>query len=152
MIDHCELGEAFSDDGERFVVGHQTSIPPEPGQRPFDHPSPAHDLETTVVVGAFDDFQLDRLARERCFELCSRVAAVGKDFSDPWEQMARLADQIGSAVAVLDVGRDHRDAEKEPDRIDDDIALDALGFLCRVVSDRIPLRPPFSVAFTAVYR
>ena len=46
-----------------------------------------------------------------------------------------LADQVGSAVAVLDVGRDHRDAEKEANRIDDDIALDALGFLCRVVSD-----------------
>ena len=34
----------------------------------------------------------------------------------------------GSAIAVLDVGRDHRDAEKEPNRIDDDIALDALVF------------------------
>ena len=63
--------------------------------------------------------------------------------------MARLADQIGSAVAVLDVGRDHRDAENKADRIDDDIALDALGFLCCVVTDRILLTPPFSVAFTA---
>jgi hypothetical protein len=37
---HCELGEAFGDEGKRFVVGHQTSIASEPGQRPFDHPSP----------------------------------------------------------------------------------------------------------------
>jgi transposase len=57
--------------------------------------------------------------------------------------------RFGSAVAVLDVGRDHRDAEKEADRIDDDIALDAFGLLSCVVSDRIPLTPPFSVAFTA---
>src|SRR6478672_8132325 len=149
---HCELGEAFGDEGEGFVVSHQTSIASEPGQRPFDYPSPAYDLEAALVVGALDDFQLDRLARERCFKLRPSIAAVGEDFGDPWEQMARLADQTGSAVAVLDIGWDHRDAEKQPDRVDDDIALDALGFLCRVVSDRIPLRPLFSVAFTAVYR
>ena len=148
----ASLGEAFGDEGEGFIVSHQTSIASEPGQRPFDHPPPAYDLEAALVVGALDDFQLDRLARERCFKLRSSIAAVGEDFGDPWEQMARLADQMSSAVAVLDIGRDHRDAEKQPDRVDDDIALDALGFLCRVVSDRIPLRPPFSVAFTAVYR
>ena len=97
-------------------MGHQTSIASEPGQRPFDHPSPAHDLEAGLIVRALDDFQLDRLALERCFELRSSVTAVGKDFSDPREQMARLADQFGSAVAVLDVSRNYRDAEKEPDR------------------------------------
>ena len=111
---HCELGEAFGDEGKRFVVGHQTLIASEPGQRPFDHPSPTHDLEAARVIHAFYDFQLDRLPRERCFELLSSIAAVGEDFSEPWEQMARLADQIGSAVAVLDVGRDHCDAKKQP--------------------------------------
>ncbi len=95
-------------------MGHQSSIASEPGQRPFDHPSPTHDLEAARVIRAFYDFQLNRLPRERCFELLSSIAAVGEDFSEPWEQMARLADQIGSAVAVLDVGRDHCDAKKQP--------------------------------------
>ena len=93
------------------VVGHQTSIASESGQCPFDHPSPTHDLEAALGVRALDDFQLDRLTLERGFELRSSIAAVGEDFSDPWKQTARLADQIGSAVAVLDVGRNHRDAE-----------------------------------------
>ncbi len=35
---HCELSEAFGDEGKRFVVGHQTSIASEPGQRPFESP------------------------------------------------------------------------------------------------------------------
>ena len=135
-----------------FVMSHQTSIAPEPGQRPFEHPSPTHDLEAALVIRAFSDFQLDRLPRERCFELFSSIAAVGEDFSEPWEKMARLADQIGSAVAVLDVGRDHRDAEKEPDRIDRDIALDALGFLSCIVSDQIPPRPPFRSLSQPAYR
>ena len=122
---------------------------PEPGQRPFDHPSSTRDLEAALVVRALDDSQLDRLTLERGFELRASIASVGEDFSDPWERTTRLVDQVSSAVGVLDVGRDRRDAEKQPNRIDEDIALDALGFLCRVVSDRIPLGPSFSVAFTA---
>src|SRR5215211_2759462 len=83
-------------------MGHQTSIASEPGQRPFDHPSPAYDLEAALVVGALDDFQLDRLARKRCFEFRSSVAAVGEAFGDPREQMAvlriRLAAQSRSWI------------------------------------------------------
>ena len=61
-------------------MGHQTSIASEPGQRPFDHPSPTYDLEAALVVRALDDFQLDRLARECGFELRSSIAAVGEEF------------------------------------------------------------------------
>ncbi len=95
---HRELGEAFGDEGKRgkrFVVGHQTSIASEPGQGPFDHPSPTHDLEGVHVIRAFYDFQLDRLPLERCFELLSSIGAVGEDFS---ELLMKVSDQGSKLV------------------------------------------------------
>ena len=129
---HCELGEAFGDEGKRFAVGHRTSIASEPGQRPFDHPSATHDLEAARVIRAFYDFQLDRLPRERCFELLSSIAPSAKILASHGNRWRVL--RIRLAAQSRDVGRDHCDAKKQPDRIDDDVALDALGFLSCVVS------------------
>ena len=39
---------------------------------------------------------------------------LGNEFGNPWKPTTRLADQVGRAVAGLDVCRDHRDAERSP--------------------------------------
>ena len=57
------------DDGEGFVVGHEAAISTYPGEGALDHPSPPRDLELACLVGAFDDFDLDRLIGERGFKL-----------------------------------------------------------------------------------
>ena len=49
---------------------------------------------------------------------------------------------------VLHTGRVHDDAQQQPERIDEDVVLDAFDLLARVEPDRIDRRPPFSAAFT----
>ena len=76
------------------------------------------------------------------------IGAVGEDISDEREQPPGSANEIAGTVAILHAGRDHLNAEQEPDRVDEQIALDALCFLARVIPDQIAPAPPFSVAFT----
>jgi hypothetical protein len=49
--------------------------------------------------------------------------------------------EIGSAVAVLDIGTVHHDTNHQPERIDNDVALAALNFL----TASKPRIPPLSV-------
>jgi hypothetical protein len=49
-----------SDHGEGFVVGHQTAIASQPIECALDYPAPTQDFEPAILVGVFDDFQLDR--------------------------------------------------------------------------------------------
>jgi hypothetical protein len=46
----------------------------------------------------------------------------------------------------LHIGRDDLDAEQQPNRVDERVALDALDFLAGVIAGRIGAGPPFSVA------
>ena len=126
---------------------HQAAVAPQPRERPFDHPAAAHDLEATFLVGALDDLEIDGFASERCCELGSGVAAIGEDLRDPREQPACLADEIGGAIAILNIGRDHLNAEQKTYRVNERVAFDALGFLPGIIADRILAGPPFSVAF-----
>ena len=128
---------------------HEPAIATEPGEGALDHPSPPNDLEASLLVGAFDDLECDRLSRKIGFELRAGIAAVGKDLGDEWKQPAGFGDEVGRAIAILQAGRDHLDAKQQSYRIDEGVALDALGLFTRVVADRIDFGPPFSVAFTA---
>lgn len=147
--DHCELCEAFGDDGQGFVVRHEPAITAEPGEGAFDHPASAYNLETAVLTGTLDDFQINRLMGKRCFELWPGITAIGENFGDKREQPPRPADEAGGTVPVLHTGRDHLDTEQQSDGIDERVTLDALGFLAGIVAGRIGIGPPFSVAFTA---
>ena len=127
---------------------HEATIAPDPGIGALDDPASSDELEARLVVGALDDLQDHRLIGEFSGELFSGVAAVGKDAGDEDEQPPRPADEIGGTVAILHARRDHADGEQKPDRVDDEVALDALDLLARVIPDRIGRGPPFSVAFT----
>lgn len=127
---------------------HETAIAPQPRIGALDDPAPSDKLEAGLVVGALDNLQGHRLIGEFSGKLVAGIAAVGEDVGDEDEQPPRPADEIGGAVAILHAGRDHLDAQEEPDRVDDEVALDALDLLARVIPDRIGRAPPFSVAFT----
>lgn len=146
--DHGELGEAFGDDGDGFIVSHEAAIAAEPRECALDHPPSPDKLKAALLVGALDDLQIDRLAGQRCLELRPGITAIGEDLGDEWKESACLADQIRGAVAILNTGRNDLDTEQQSYRIDDRVALDALNFLAGVVADRIGVGPPFSVAFT----
>jgi hypothetical protein len=51
-------------------------------------------------------------------------------------------------VSILHVAGRHREIDQEADCINRRVALFALDFLCRVISRRINLCPPFSALFT----
>ena len=87
---HCELGEAFRDEGKRFVgpsdvdcVGARTTSVRSPIA--YARPGSRH------VIRALYDFQLDRLPLERCFELLYSIGEIG--------------DPHSSAIAGADTGR-----------------------------------------------
>jgi hypothetical protein len=40
--------------------------------------------------------------------------------------------EIGSAVAILDIGTVHHEADHQPERIDNDVAFAALNLLARI--------------------
>ena len=130
-------------------MGHEPSITPEPGESPLDNPPPPHNFEALLLVRALDDLEPNALAGDIGGNLVSLIAAIGEDMLDEGEQTPRLLDQSGGAVAVLDVGGDHLDAEEQSDGIDERVALDPLDFLTRVIPNRILAAPPFSVALTA---
>lgn len=148
-VDHGELCEAFGDDGEGFVMSHETAVAAQPGEGALDDPSSADDLEAAVVVDPFDDLECHRLVGEVGGELVTGIGAVGKDMCNEWEQSPRRADQFDGTITVLDIGREDLDPEEKSYGVDERVALDALRLLARIVADRIAMAPPFSAAFTA---
>ena len=82
-------------------------------------------------------------------EFGAGISAIGKDLGNEWERSARPGDEVSCTIAILYVRGNDLDAKKQAYCINERITLDALGFLARVVADRIDIAPPFSVAFTA---
>jgi len=74
-----------------FALGDQAAIAARPRESALDDPAATQQLETTLVIGAFDDFQLDRQPDELARELGSGIAAI--------------LDQTGGAVAIADIAR-----------------------------------------------
>jgi len=80
-------------------------------------------------------------------QLWPGIATVGEQLAQARVLAQRLLDQVGGAIAILHVGGDHLDGEQMAFGVDNGIALDAFGFLTRIIADRVNRAPPFSVAF-----
>ena len=130
-------------------MGHEAAVAPQPGEGSLDHPAPPDQFEAAVTVRALDDLEAHPLLSQIPGELVSLVAAIGEDMFDEGEQAARLFDQFCGAVPVLHAGWDGLDAKQQAYRIGKRVALDPLDFFACVIANRIPVAPPFSVAFTA---
>ena len=130
-------------------MGHEAPVAPEPGEGAFDNPAPADQLETALLVRPFDDFQRNPLRGKICGKPIAAVAAIGKNALDEWEQAAGLLDEVHSPVPVLDACRNDLDPKQQSYRIGERVALDAFDLFARVEADKIPVLPPFSVAFAA---
>jgi hypothetical protein len=78
------------------------------------------------------------------------VSGIGEeDGADEGEQRPRTpAEHRRRAGAVLDGGRVHDDAQQQPERVDEEVVLDALDLLARIEADRVDPRAPFSAALT----
>lgn len=84
-----------------------------------------------------------RLAR-RLLHPFSLIPGVGEDHLDEWKAPPHpLGQHLGGTVAILDIGRVYHHAQQQPEVVGEDMALDPLDLLARVIADRIDRRPPF---------
>jgi len=80
-----------------------------------------------------------------CFAL---VPTIGNSLLERWKALAGDFQERGGGVTILHVaGRDY-DVDQQAECVDRRMTLFPLDFLCRVISSRINLCPPFSALFT----
>lgn len=122
----------------------------EPGERPFDHPSPRQHLEALRVVRSLDDVD-GKLRHHLCdslAELCALIACVGKQLDQEWILPEQTGQHENPAVPILHVRRMHHSVQQKTYRVDQDVALAAFDLLASVITDRVNHTPPFSVLLT----
>jgi hypothetical protein len=79
-------------------------------------------------------------------QLVTGIAAVGEDVAQPGEAGADLGQDVGRAVAILDIGRMDQGGDQQTAGVGEDVALAALDLLARV----IPARPAAFSGFDAL--
>jgi hypothetical protein len=92
---------------EALPIFGQPSAAIEPGDGAFDDPAFGHDLEADRVLGALDDFNLERgeNLHHGVGELRSLIAAIGEQLLQEWEHAEQGRQNKNAAIAILDVGR-----------------------------------------------
>lgn len=102
------------------------------------------------MVGPFHD-----LDRQIWQNLCHRrgklrplIAGIGEQLGQERIHPEQGRQQQDTAVTILDVRRMHRGMQQQPYRVDQDMPLDPLDFLARIIAGRIDAGPPFSTLFT----
>ena len=124
-------------------MSHQTAITAQPRECALDHPAATQYLKAAILVGAFNDFQLDRQPDKRARELWPGIAAVSEDLFQARIFPQGPLDQTGGTVAILDICRDYLEREEVAFGVDEGVALNALNFLARIITDRINGDPLF---------
>ena len=135
--------------GSGFVVLGETTAATEPCECAFDDPALGQNLETDRMIRALDDFQLPGTERPHCGGCAfSLIAAVGENPLDEREQPPHGLEDEQTTVAILDAGRMNHNAQREAERVDQDMSLLSFDFLPRVIARRVDPRPPFSAPLT----
>jgi hypothetical protein len=79
-----------------------------------------------VEIRTFDDLDLPASGAGCDFgHFRPLISCIGEDPLDEWKTPSRLAQQIAGAITVLNVGRQNAHAEKQTERVDEDVALAA---------------------------
>ena len=122
----------------------------DPSQRAFDDPAFCLNDEALIRFAPCDDLDTPGAGATRCAgNALAAIARIAKDDFDERKSGARaLGQDMSGTVAVLDIGRMHGDSEQKAHVIRQDMALDALGLLARVIADRIDRGPPFDIERT----
>src|SRR5216684_839051 len=141
--DHGEAHEGGDGSGIAFEITCQAAIATDPGQGSFDNPAFWQDDEV-MRVGTLDD--LEHPAARTGGRLCglrSLIAGIGEDALDEGKAATRLSQDLTHAVAILNVGGMHDNAQQEAERIDQDVPLAARNLLARIEALRIERGAPF---------
>ncbi len=141
--DHGEAHEGGDGSGMTFEITCQAAIATDPGQGSFDDPAFGQDDEV-VSIAALDDLEHPAAGiGDRLCGLRSLIAGIGEDALDEGEGAARLPQNLTHAVAILNVGGMHDNAQQEAERIDQDVPLAARNLLARIEALRIERGAPF---------
>ena len=122
----------------------------QPRRRPLHDPALREHDEATGSLCAPDDAQPPTAAAAcRAGGTRPPVSGIGEDGEDEGEQRPGPAvEHQRRAVAVLEVGRVHHDAQQQAERVDEHVILDAPDLLACIEADRVDRGPPFSAALT----
>jgi len=126
------------------ILGEATTTA-EPRKSPLDHPAARQDLEALGSVRTLDDFQRPRALAFQCgAEFGSGITAVSEDMPQLRIERADRCENARRAVAILNVGFMHDEADEVALRVGDDMPQRPLIFL----PASNPRGPPLSVVFT----
>ena len=97
----------------RFEILRQPPVATKPAEGSLDHPAPWQYLKTCRLVRSLDDLKrpLPKPGKSG-FQLLAGVSAVGKDVTQPGEEIADRRQYPRRPVAILDVGGVHLDANQ----------------------------------------
>ena len=83
----------------------KTSALVEPCESALDHPAAGQDHEALCGIGRFDDVDCPAaMASHGVLQFVARIAAIGEDITQPGTAEADRLEQVGSTVAILNVG------------------------------------------------
>lgn len=130
--DESEGGCAF--DGFLPVLC-EAAAASEPCECLLDDPAAWQDNEALGRVGALDDLDCPAaVAAHGVLELVARIAAIGEDVAQPWMAEPDRLQQVGSSVAILNIGPVDPHEDQEAERVGDDVALAPFDLLARVIA------------------
>ncbi len=76
------------------------------------------------------------MALERALELVTGIAAIGEDVSQPGEPEADGFEDIGGAIAALDVGGVDEDEDQKSAGVGEYVPLATLDLLARIIAGK----------------
>jgi hypothetical protein len=132
-----------------FEVACDTAVAPDPGEGALHDPSFRQDGEAFRSRIAAHDLQRPLAClRDRCGGGRSLISLVGEHDLDEGKAPAGvLVEHPRRPVAILHVRRMDHDPQHQAKRVDEQVLLDALGLLARVIAGFLRFAPPFSADF-----
>src|ERR1035441_5826369 len=137
---HGQIDHGLAGLGLSFVVAVEPAVAPEPTEGSFHYPASRQHLERMEFV-ALHDFQGAAPQVHGPLDQRARVAAIGPDMSDAAAHRLALTEEAGqqlsSAIAVLEIGGQHRHQQQQANRVHQDVTLASVDLLARVVASLV---------------
>src|SRR2546422_5303980 len=136
--DHRDVNPSFGMSSFDFIVAHQSTMFRKPAEGSLNDPALGQHAEAAPALVPLDDLQPQRA----CFamgghpsgEVRSGVTLVGPQATQPTEAGRCLTQKAASTLPLGHIGSGDTDPQKQPQGINQNMTLNPLGFLGRVVA------------------
>jgi hypothetical protein len=133
--DHGDVDEGLTVVRPLFIVAAEAAAFHEPAKGPLNDPALGQDLESSLVLGSVNDFQLDSTTgtqEPQPVDQLAGISAIGPDDFQAGETGFQEAQQEARTVPILDGGWRDDDREDQAQRVDQQMAFAARQFFPRV--------------------